>query len=120
MAVKFNPGEINIICTDLERSRKFYCDILGFEVIVREGNSALHLRCGERPFLLLAVAGSPSTTVPYCTVPAVSFDLNVADIEETVAYLRDHNVVFESDWQPGDSYVFIRDPDGLVIEIVEE
>jgi catechol 2,3-dioxygenase-like lactoylglutathione lyase family enzyme len=119
MSLYFTPGETNIICTNLDRSLQFYGDVLGFTVIEHESPAAVHMRCADRPFLLLAVAKSPLAATAYCEVPTISFDLQVDDIKETVGYLRDLSVPFESSWQEGDTYVFIKDPDGLVIEIVE-
>ena len=111
-------GEINVICTDLERSLTFYHDVLGFEVTGEEG-IAVHLRCGDQPFLLLPVAREPLPPTPYCSRPAYSFDFMVDRIDEAVAHLHAHSVAFESEWTPGDSHVFVRDPDGLVIEVIE-
>lgn len=120
MSVVFTPGETNIICTNLERSLRFYQDVLGFTVDEREGPVAIHMHCADRPFLLLAVANSPLTEIAYCETPAISFDLLVGDIEEAVHYLHDHGVQFESPWRMKDSHVFIKDPDGLVIEIIQQ
>lgn len=120
MELAFTPGETNIICLDLERSLTFYRDVLGFEVVEKEGSAAIHMRCADRPFLLLAVAKAPLSEAEYCEFPAVSFDLLVRNIEETVNYFRDHGVEFESPWNEKDPYVFIKDPDGLVIEIVQK
>lgn len=120
MDIRFTPGEINVICTDLERSLSFYQDVLGFEVVEREGPAAVHMRCGDLPFLLLAVSGSPLPSVSYGDIPTISFDLIVQDITETVLHLQSCAVVFESLWRPGDSHVFIKDPDGLVIEVIKD
>ena len=120
MELTFTPGETNIICSDLERSLRFYRDILGFQVIEREGPAAVHMRCADRPFLLLAVARSPIDEVKYCEIPAISFDLLVGDIEEAVNYFRDRGVEFESPWRENNPFVFIKDPDDLVIEIVQK
>jgi catechol 2,3-dioxygenase-like lactoylglutathione lyase family enzyme len=96
MELTFKPGETNIICLDLERSLRFYRDILGFQVVEHEGSAAVHMRCAEQPFLLLAVAKSPINEVEYCEVPAISFDLLVRDIKEAVSYFENHGVEFES------------------------
>jgi catechol 2,3-dioxygenase-like lactoylglutathione lyase family enzyme len=120
MKRNFTPGETNIICTDLERSLRFYRDVLGFDVDEREGPSAIHMHCADRAFLLLAVANTPKVNVAYCEAPAISFDLLVGDIEVAVNYLHDHGVQFETPWRKEDSHVFIKDPDGLVIEIIQE
>ncbi len=120
MTVEFTPGETNIICTNLERSLKFYRDVLGFIVVEREGPVAVHMHCADRPFLLLAVAKIPLTEVAYCQVPAISFDLVVDDIKEAVRHFQDYGVQYESPWRKEDSHVFIKDPDGLVIEVIQE
>lgn len=120
MSIIFTPGETNIICTQLVRSLRFYQDVLGFAITEHEGPAAVHMSCGGRPFLLLAVAKSPLVDRVYCETPAVSFDLVVSDIGEAVSYFHHHGVAFESPWQKGESYVFIKDPDGLVIEVIQE
>ena len=120
MSVVFKPGETNYICTDLERSLRFYQDVLGFTVKEHEGPVAVHIDCAGRPFLLLAVAKIPLANLPYCETPTISFDLLVPDIGEAVGHFRAFNVEFESSWGKGDSHVFIKDPDGLVIEVIQE
>jgi catechol 2,3-dioxygenase-like lactoylglutathione lyase family enzyme len=96
MELTFTSGETNIICLDLERSLRFHRDILGFQVIEREGPAAVHMRCDEQPFSLLAVAKSPLNEIEYCEVPTISFDLLVRDIKEAVSYFENHGVEFES------------------------
>lgn len=115
--MKFSAGEINIICTDLERSLAFYRDILGFTLAEREG-IACRLRCDDTFFLLLPVAKSQSASEPYCSKPTVSFDLMVDDIEKANMYFKNCEVEFELEWEQGSSRFFVRDPDGLVIEII--
>jgi len=117
--VKFKTGEINIICTDLERSLTFYRDVLGFNFVEREG-IACRLKCGDTFLLLLPVAKSPHPSEPYCSTATISFDLMVENIEKVFKYLQENGVEFESEWEPGSSRFFIRDPDGLVIEVIEK
>ena len=40
--------------------------------------------------------------------------------ETAVSHLHNHGVEFESAWREGESHVFLKDPDGLVIEIIQE
>ena len=119
MTLRFEPGETKIDCSDLERSLAFYGDVLGFEAVETQGAGAIHMGCGGRPFLLLAVARSPLPRVTYCEIPAISFDLQVSDIEQAIAHFRVLGVAFEPEWQEGSDHVFIRDPNGLVIEILQ-
>lgn len=115
----FEVGEINIICSDGDRSLKFYRDVLGFEVVSQE-DDAYHMRCGLAKFLLLPVAGAAPKAAPYCSVPAFSVDLMTADIESAVQHFNAAHVEFANKWKPGDSRVFIRDPDGLVFEVIQK
>ena len=112
-------GEINIICTDLDRSLPFYRDVLGFEAIEQEG-IAYHLRCGQTRFLLLPVASSKLSRPPYGQTPEFSIDLLVDDLTETVRHFQAHQVEFVSEWQANDKRVYIRDPDGLVFEVIQK
>ncbi len=117
--MKFKTGEINIICTNLERSLTFYRDVLGFVFVEQEG-IACRLKCGDMYVLLLPVANSPHPREPYCSTATISFDLIVENIEDAFKYLQENNVDIETEWKPGSSRFFIRDPDGLVLEVIEK
>ncbi|MEE9553166.1 MAG: VOC family protein [candidate division Zixibacteria bacterium] len=117
--MEFKTGEINIVCADLDRSLTFYRDILGFTLIEREG-IACRLQCENTCFLLLPVANSPRSREPYCSIPIISFDLLVDDIEKAYKYLQENKVEFEAELEPGSPRFFILDPDGLVIEIIQK
>ncbi len=113
----FSLGEINIICTDIQRSLHFYVDILRFEILEQE-EDCYHLRCDNHLFLLLPVAHSPLEMTPYCSVPTFSADLLTPDLESAYHYFLSHNITFERLWQPQARSFIIRDPDGLVWEII--
>lgn len=108
-----------MICTDVDRSLRFYRDILGFEPVEEEG-PARRLKCGSTCILLLPVAGAAGPPEPYCSVPTFSFDLLVNDIEAAYNYCKERGVEFESEREEGSGRFFIRDPDGLVLEVIEE
>ena len=57
-------GAINIICSDINRSLRFYCDMLGFELLEHQDWFA-HLSCDGRDVTLLAVAKEPNPRVRY-------------------------------------------------------
>jgi catechol 2,3-dioxygenase-like lactoylglutathione lyase family enzyme len=117
--MKFDTGEINIICTELDRSLQFYHHILGFELIEREG-VACRLRFGSTTLLLLPLASNPLPQRRYCSAPTVSLDLMVADIFAAADYFREHNISFEEDVDPNLKRCIIRDPDGMFLEIVQK
>lgn len=112
-------GEINIICSDLQRSLRFYRDALGFRILEQEGVSC-HMRCNQVHFLLLAIAQQPASSAPYGQVPQFSVDLLVDDLPAAVRHLTAHDVEFVSEWEANEKRVFIRDPDGLVFEVIQK
>jgi catechol 2,3-dioxygenase len=118
MSPSVTIGEINIICTDLDRSVRFYQDVLGFEVLEQE-NRACHMRCGQTRFLLLAIAQSKPPRPPYGQTPEFSIDLMVGDLAGVVVYFKAHRVEFVAEWVANEKRAFIRDPDGLVFEVIQ-
>ena len=114
----FHIGEINIICTDIQRSLHFYHEVIGFALVEEEGD-AYHLRAGEAAILLLPAASGVAPDGPYCSYATFSIDLVVEDAREAARYLREQGVFFERDWEPNQVNFFIRDPDGLVLEVIE-
>ena len=117
--MRFEIGKINIICTDAERSLRFYCDLLGFELLEEECG-AYHLRCGSTAFLLLPCADALPESAPYCSVPEFSIDLMVDDIGAAHSWFVEAGAEFASEWHPADRSFHVRDPDGLVFEVIEK
>mgnify|MGYP001210126244 CR=1 FL=1 len=119
MTSKFRAGEINIVCTDLPRSLRFYRDILGFEE-VGEDEGAVRISCGTVHFLLLPVASERAVGTSYCQRAEISFDLRTDDLKAAAIHLQTREVVFEEPWVEGNDFFVIEDPDGLRIEIVAD
>jgi glyoxylase I family protein len=107
---------VSVIISDLERSRRFYRDLLGLKEIAKPrtfdfvvlwfdlGNQQLHLLLQNRPD-----ARGPR-----------HFALRVKDVKAARHYFRNHDVrVEESTPIPGADRFFIYDPDGNRIEIIE-
>jgi len=117
--MRFEIGELNILCTSLERSLAFYRDVIGFEVI-GEDHGAMRLRCGERLILLLPFAEREGDPSPYCERAGFSVDLMVDDLPAAVRHLKHHGVRFEKEYTPEDRSIFIRDPEGLVFEVIQK
>ena len=114
----FEPAAVNVICSDLERSVRFYRDVLGFRAGER-GERFAHLHAGDRTFTLLAFAQPRPEPWTYCTQPEISVDLICDDVDAAVARFRANDIVFVGPYEPGSGRVFIRDPDGLVLEVVQ-
>lgn len=116
--MKFTTGEVNIICTNLEKSLAFYRDILGFTPMIDE-DGFYHMQCGTLQFLLLPVAKQSVTLAEYTAIAQFSVDLIVDDLKAAYQYFREYHVTFAMDWHEGATMFVIRDPDGLPWEIVQ-
>lgn len=119
---------IAIICSNYERSKKFYVDVLGFSIIQEtfraERNSyKLDLRVGENSQIELFSFPNPPPRVSSpeaCGLRHLAF--KVPDIEQAVLDLNSHNVDVEDirvDEITGKKFTFFKDPDNLPLEIYE-
>lgn len=115
--MKFRRGEVNIICSDLEKSLHFYRDVLGFTPTT-DAEGFYHMLFEGNQYLLLPTAKPSESVAPYATVAQFSMDLMVDDLAEAYAYFKEQGVVFAQEWHEGDSFFVIRDPDGLPWEVV--
>jgi catechol 2,3-dioxygenase-like lactoylglutathione lyase family enzyme len=107
---------VSVLISDLERSRRFYRDLLGLKEIAKPrtfdfqvlwfdlGNQHLHLLLKDRPD----------------TLSARHFALRVPDVPAARDYFRRHNLpIQETTPIPGANRFFIADPDGNRIEIIQ-
>jgi glyoxylase I family protein len=119
---------IAIICSDYERSKHFYTNILRFRVIheqYREERRSykLDLQVGAHTQIELFSFEHPPKRPSYpeaCGLRHLA--LEVENIEEAIAYLHTHGIGTEPirvDPITGKRFTFFRDPDELPIELYE-
>ncbi|MBW4561543.1 MAG: VOC family protein [Mojavia pulchra JT2-VF2] len=119
---------IAIICSEYERSKKFYVEVLGFPIIQEtfraERNSyKLDLRVGENTQIELFSFPNPPqrpSTPEACGLRHLAFAVD--DIEQTVSYLELQGIEVENiriDEITDKKFTFFKDPDNLPLEIYE-
>jgi glyoxylase I family protein len=120
---------IAIICSDYARSKRFYVETLGFE-IVREtyredrGSFKLDLRVRSSCQIELFSFPSPPKRVSFpeaCGLRHVAFEVH--DVQVAARALMAKGVEVEPirvDEFTNKRFTFFRDPDNLPIEIYEE
>ncbi|HYX16367.1 MAG TPA: VOC family protein [Nostoc sp.] len=119
---------VAIICSDYDRSKKFYVEVLGFPIIEEtfrtERNSyKLDLRVGENTQIeLFSFPNTPErpSKPEACGLRHLAF--KVDDVEETVFYLKSKGVDVENirvDEITKKKFTFFKDPDNLPLEIYE-
>jgi catechol 2,3-dioxygenase-like lactoylglutathione lyase family enzyme len=120
-----------LIVADLERSRRFYGGALGFEEVPRPQNFAFEgawFQVGDDQIHLLVEAETTSSAGGVEPGPsaaaglATHIALEVDDLQAALRRLAEHGVDLIGGPMPrGDGYeqVFMRDPDGYVIELFQ-
>lgn len=110
-----------IYVPDLERSLRFYRDLLGLAVIRRHP-----IEDGELAFL--GVAGQPSLEIiggpaqAGHTYGGFSIGIAVASLEEATEKLaKAGHPVIRGPFSPGPGvrFSFVKDPDGIEVELIE-
>lgn len=120
---------IAIICSDYERSKKFYTDVLQLTVVrevYRKERGSYKLDLALNGEYIIELFSFPSPP-PRPSRPEaqglrhLAFAVN--DLETVLKHLQQHNVEVEPirvDEFTGKHFTFIADPDGLPIEFYEE
>lgn len=109
----------NVNCTDLDRARRFYSQVVG----LRDGERPPFASPGAWMYLGNQAVVHISTMRPPTTRKSDAYDhvaFRADGLEEFRARLRAHGVYFEEYAVPDRNLhqVFFRDPDGAEVEIV--
>jgi glyoxylase I family protein len=119
---------IAIICADYERSKAFYTEVLGLQIVrevYREERNSwkLDLALGQQYIIELFSFPDPP---PRPSRPEAQglrhLAFTVQDIEKAVQQLQQHGVATEPvrvDPYTGKRFTFFTDPDGLPLELYE-
>lgn len=119
---------IAIICADYEKSKRFYTEILGFQIkneIYREERQSFKLDLSLNGHYLIELFSFPDPpkrlSRPESTgLRHIAFGVN--NIEEAVLFLKDNQIKTEDiriDEYTGRKFTFFSDPDDLPIEFYE-
>jgi glyoxylase I family protein len=128
-----NPGiqslhHIAIICSDYEKSKRFYTEILGFQVkneVYRVERQSYKLDLSLNGHYLIELFSFPNPpnrlSRPESTgLRHIAFGVN--NIEEACLFLKDNQIETEDiriDEYTGRKFTFFSDPDNLPIELYE-
>jgi glyoxylase I family protein len=117
-----------IICSNYERSKHFYVELLGLKILNEtyrsERNSyKLDLLVGEREQIELFSFPNPPLRVNQPEAQGLRhLALTVSNIEEAIHDLETKGITVEPvriDPGTGGKFTFFADPDGLPLELVE-
>ncbi|QJX00017.1 SMU1112c/YaeR family gloxylase I-like metalloprotein [Frigoriglobus tundricola] len=119
---------VAVICSDYARSKRFYTEVLGLEVIAEVYRAArdsykLDLRLPDGTQIELFSFPNPPARPSYpeaCGLRHLA--LEVSDVSAAITHLEAHGVRVEPvrvDEFTGKRFTFFADPDGLPLELYE-
>lgn len=120
---------IAIICSDYQRSKQFYTEVLGLKIlqeVYREARNSYKLDLevgGQYQIELFSFPDPPSRPSRPEAAGLRHLAFEVDDVDLSVAHLQGFNVVVEPikiDEFTGKRFTFFADPDGLPIEFYEK
>ena len=119
---------IAIICSDYQRSKTFYTEVLGLQIIrevYREQRRSYKLDLALNGDYIIELFSFPSPP-PRSSRPEATglrhLAFAVSDVEEAVESLQQKGITAEpvrTDEFSGKAFTFIADPDGLPIEFYQ-
>ena len=118
---------VRYIVDDVDAAIAFYCRRLGFEEVMHPAPTFAMLSRGDLRLVLSAPGGGPGggAAMPDGTVPTPGgwnrFQLEVDDIEATVADLREHGARFRNDIVDGvgGRQILVEDPSANPVELFQ-
>jgi catechol 2,3-dioxygenase-like lactoylglutathione lyase family enzyme len=118
---------VRYIVNDVDAAIDFYCTQLGFHEDMHPAPTFAMLSRGDLRLVLSATGGGPGggQAMPDGTLPEPGgwnrFQLEVSDLEATVARLREHAIRFRNEIIAGvgGKQILVEDPSGNPIELFE-
>lgn len=119
-------GHVGIFVSDVEKSKKFYTEILGFKVSDTNEQGIVFLRCGadhhDTVLVPLPKEGQGSVQTERREIQQISYEVNqVEDLREALKFLKEKGVTIVSGLRqrgPGnDKTIDFLDPDGNNLQL---
>jgi catechol 2,3-dioxygenase-like lactoylglutathione lyase family enzyme len=114
--VKLKFGHIEIFSSDPERSKQFYCDVLGFELEVIQNGLLIWLKKGDLEILIRP--GRLTQSVSRYEDSPTGFVLYSSNVQETLNELVERGLQVRGTVDSDKCYTF-TDPDGNWFQLVD-
>jgi catechol 2,3-dioxygenase-like lactoylglutathione lyase family enzyme len=115
--------ETALYVNDMERSARFYRDLLGFEVVVN-GERLIAMQIAGKPQVLLLFKKGASAKLPKTPHDGdgrlhLAFAIPTAELEAWEEQLCEQGVevIDRVTWERGGVSLYFRDPDGHLVEL---
>lgn len=117
--------ETCLYVTDLDKTKEFYHDKLGLELISMVKGRHVFFRAGGSVLLCFIAEQTEKETVlpPHGAHGKIHFalEVEVEDYENSLKSIKDAGIeiLHEHEWKKGLHSFYFHDPDGNVVEIIE-
>ncbi|MBV8391331.1 MAG: VOC family protein [Mucilaginibacter sp.] len=120
---------VAIICSDYQKSKQFYSEVLGLTIkqeVFREARNSYKLDlevAGQYQIELFSFPDPPPRSSRPEATGLRHLAFEVDDVEEAVLHIQSHHIPIEPirvDEFTGKRFTFFADPDGLPIEFYEK
>ncbi len=116
-----------LYAADVEAAARFYVDMLGLQLLEEPTELSAAFRLGDGGVLLVfdatrsSVPGRPVPSHGTSGVGHVAFAVEVDTLDAFADALRDRGVAIEQEvtWPEGGRSIYVRDPAGNSVELVE-
>lgn len=118
---------VAIIASDYKKSKHFYTEILGLEILDENYRSdrdsyKLDLRIGDQQIELFSFPNPPKRVDSPEAAGLRHLSFAVKDVNDSASALKESGIETEPirvDEHTGKKYTFFKDPDGLPLELYE-
>lgn len=119
---------VAIITSDYEKSKRFYTELLGLEIIqetyrAERDSYKLDLKIGDSEIELFSFPNPPKRVNAPEAAGLRHLSFAVENVDEAVAALNEKGIETETirtDPTTGKKFIFFKDPDGLPLELYEK
>ena len=116
--------ETCLYVSDLERTKSFYCELLGLELISMKEGRHVFFRVGDDVLLcfLPEITKEEKVLTPHYAngQQHFAFECLIDELDNWKSVLEEHQIEIEREieWHPGCRSIYFRDPDDHSVEIV--
>jgi catechol 2,3-dioxygenase-like lactoylglutathione lyase family enzyme len=119
--------ETVLYATDVAATARFYADVLGLRLVDGPDELAAAFRLDDNGVLLIfdperaSVPGRPVPSHGATGAGHVAFSVGEGELDAAVAELRERGIEIEREveWPQGGRSIYVRDPAGNSVELVE-
>lgn len=111
--INISACNVTLMVSDLDKSTRFYADVLGFKIIQRYGN---HYAQISAPGIVIGL--HPARTA-IRTNENISLGFSITDFEQAIPALNAFSISYVERNEQGGNFIHFNDPDGYPLYFIK-